>query len=95
MLESAAVPWQLQDMTPIRSSAPVALRRREFLRWGAGAVLAGSMARPWSALGAHTLEPLPPGVKISLQISTDATDEDLQFARQLGVQYVKIGRAHV
>ena len=36
------------------------------------------------------LPPLSPGIKISLQISTDASDEDLTFARQLGVQYVNI-----
>ena len=36
------------------------------------------------------LRPLSPGIKISLQISTNATDEDLQFAQQLGVEYVNI-----
>src|SRR5262249_56505217 len=30
------------------------------------------------------------GIKVSLQISTDATDEDLQFVQQLGVGYVNI-----
>jgi mannonate dehydratase len=33
---------------------------------------------------------LPPGIKVSLQISGEATDEDLQFAQQLGVKYVSI-----
>ena len=36
------------------------------------------------------LEPLSPGIKISLQIPTDFTDEDLVFAEQLGVEYVSI-----
>ena len=40
--------------------------------------------------GLTKLEPLPPGIKVSLQISSDASDEDLQFAQQLGVAYVNI-----
>jgi mannonate dehydratase len=50
----------------------------------------GATWQPWSASGAKALEPLRPGIKISLQISGDATDEDLQFAQQLGVEYVSI-----
>ena len=42
------------------------------------------------ALRAKKLEPLPPGVKVSLQIPTDAPDDDLTFARQMGVEYVNI-----
>ena len=38
----------------------------------------------------RALEPLPPGIKISLQVPTDPSDEDLQFAQQLGVGYVSI-----
>ena len=37
-------------------------------------------ARPW-----------PPGIKISVQIGSDASDEDLQFVNQLGCRYVNIG----
>src|SRR5213078_2011702 len=33
---------------------------------------------------------LAPGIKVSLQLSTDATDDDLKFAQQLGVAYVNI-----
>ena len=36
------------------------------------------------------LDPLSPGIKISLQIANAFTDEDLTFARQLGVGYVSI-----
>ena len=62
------------------------LHRRDFVRaigaatLGAGPVFAGG--RP--------LEPLSPGMKISLQIPGDFTAEDLVFARQLGVEYVTI-----
>jgi hypothetical protein len=31
------------------------------------------------------LEPLAPGIKLSLQVPADPSDEDLQFAQQLGV----------
>src|SRR4029077_8217915 len=62
------------------------LNRRDFIRaigattLGAGPVFAGG--RP--------LDPLSPGIKISLQIPGDFTAEDLVFARQLGVEYVSI-----
>ena len=55
--------------------------RREFTRVLFAAVAAvRASGRP--------LEPLTPGIKISLQIPADFTDEDLTFARQLGVGYV-------
>ena len=62
------------------------LNRRDFVRaigaatLGAGPVFAGG--RP--------LDPLSPGIKISLQIPGDFAAEDLVFARQLGVEYVSI-----
>jgi mannonate dehydratase len=37
-------------------------------------------ARPW-----------PPGIKISVQMPSDPSDEDLQFVNQLGCRYVNIG----
>jgi mannonate dehydratase len=53
--------------------------RRTFL----GAALSAAV------LGAkRPLEPLSPGIKISLQIPNQFTDDDLTFARQLGVDYV-------
>jgi len=65
------------------------LHRRAFIRLAAGATMAGAVWKPWKA-AATKLDPLSPGIKVSLQISTDATDEDLQFAQQLGVEYVNI-----
>lgn len=64
------------------------MHRRNFIK-----VAAAAAGATWPVLGAvqtRKLEPLPPGIKISLQISTNATDEDLQFAQQLGVEYVNI-----
>src|ERR1051325_2190020 len=71
-------------------SSTASMRRRDFIRLAAGAAVTYGAWKPLEALAAPKLEPLPPGIKISLQISTDATDEDLQFAQQLGVNYVNI-----
>jgi mannonate dehydratase len=59
--------------------------RRDLARLAIG----GAMA-PLAAGGAKKLPELPPGIKISLQVPTDPGDEDLQFAKQLGVEYLNI-----
>ena len=60
--------------------------RRAFAR-----ALAGGAALLNSSFAARQpLEPLAPGIKISLQIPGDFNDEDLQFAKQIGVHYVSI-----
>jgi len=64
--------------------------RREFIQLAGAAAAAGIVTEPLRAAAVKKLDPLPPGIKVSLQISTDATSEDLQFARQLGVDYVNI-----
>src|SRR5690242_7097713 len=67
------------------------LDRREFLKIASAAAAVTIVNNPFTAAGAvKKLEPLAPGIKISLQVSTNATDEDLQFAQQLGVEYVNI-----
>jgi mannonate dehydratase len=69
------------------------MRRRQFIKITGTAAATAAAASPLSLLAAQPLgklEPLPPGIKVSLQISSDATDEDLQFAQQLGVAYVNI-----
>jgi mannonate dehydratase len=55
--------------------------RRTFL----GAALGASMLN-----AKRPLEPLTPGIKISLQIPNKFTDEDLTFAKQMGIGYVSI-----
>jgi mannonate dehydratase len=37
------------------------------------------------------IEPLSPGIKITLQLQTDFTGDDLSFAKQIGVEYVTVG----
>src|SRR5262245_37589849 len=63
--------------------------RRSFMQLTAGAAAATAAATP-AARPATRLPELAPGIKISLQIPTDPSAEDLQFAQQLGVEYVSI-----
>jgi mannonate dehydratase len=73
----------------VSTSFTSGILRRDFIKLAAGAAGA-ALWSPLETLAAGRLEPLPPGVKVSLQISPEATDEDLQFAQQLGVEYVNI-----
>ncbi len=60
--------------------------RRSFI-YAALAALAAMPAR-----GAkRPLEPLSRGIKITLQLSQNLSDDDLKFAKQLGVGYVTVG----
>ncbi|MEX2260786.1 MAG: mannonate dehydratase [Bryobacteraceae bacterium] len=61
--------------------------RRGFVRAALGAT--AFSAFPASA-AKRPLDPLSPGIKISLQIPTDFNDDDLTFAKQMGVGYVSI-----
>src|SRR6476469_139729 len=61
--------------------------RREFARAAmAGVVLSGSVRAEKRAL-----EPLSPGAKVTLQLQTDFTEDDLNFAKQIGVEYITVG----
>ncbi|HSZ57075.1 MAG TPA: mannonate dehydratase [Tepidisphaeraceae bacterium] len=55
----------------------------------AGAV-AGQLELPRAASAAATLPELSPGIKISLQVPTDPNEQEFQFARQLGVEYLSV-----
>src|SRR3954468_14452343 len=81
-------------MTPQSSDANPRsnIRRRHFIALTGGAAAAAVIRRPLALekAAARQLDPLSPGIKVSLQISGDAADEDLQFAQQLGVHYVNI-----
>jgi mannonate dehydratase len=60
--------------------------RRDFAKAALGSALVAG-----SAFEKRPLEPLSPGAKITLQLPTDFNDEDLQFAKQIGVSYVTVG----
>src|SRR5262245_18863255 len=76
-------------MSQLNSPNDSQMPRRTFIKVTAGAA-AGAAWNPLESRAATKLAPLPPGIKVSLQISGNATDEDLQFAQQLGVEYVNI-----
>ncbi|MBI3208416.1 MAG: mannonate dehydratase [Candidatus Solibacter usitatus] len=59
--------------------------RRDFSRLA----LAAAAASPLTA-AKKPLVPLTPGMKLSLQIPTGAPDDDLIFAKQMGVEWVNI-----
>jgi mannonate dehydratase len=61
--------------------------RREMARAALGAAMTASV--PVRA-AKRPLDPLTPGIKITLQIPNDFNDEDLTFAKQMGVEYVTI-----
>jgi mannonate dehydratase len=64
--------------------------RRKFAQLALAGALGGAAlpARPVAA--APMLHDLPPGIKISVQLPADPSDDDLQFVQQLGVDYVTI-----
>src|SRR5215467_365673 len=71
---------------PRRSTTSAASRRQFFSALGAASLA----ARPAHA-AKRPLESLSPGIKITLQIGTKVADEDLAFAKQMGVEYVTVG----
>ncbi len=61
------------------------MERRAFVQLAAGAAAAPLAARP-----AAKLPDWGPGIKISLQVPANPADEDLTFAKQIGVEYVSM-----
>ncbi len=61
------------------------LGRREFARVGVAAAAAAGLRGT-----AAVADPAQPGIKISVQVGGNPSDEDLQFVRQLGVGYVNL-----
>ena len=59
------------------------LTRRSFAAVGAAAALAPAAA-------AAKLEPLSPGIKISMQVDEAVTDADLTWIKQMGVDYLNV-----
>ncbi len=73
---------------PLTDTSIASATRRNFVRATLGAAaLSASSAQA----AKRPLEPLSPGMKITLQIPTTFNDEDLTFAKQIGVKYVTAG----
>src|SRR2546426_1214114 len=77
------------ETLPMRHNDLHTLSRRDFGR----ALFASALAARSASGAKRALDPLAPGIKISLQIPADFTDDDLTFARQIGVEYVSIPTA--
>jgi mannonate dehydratase len=60
------------------------LTRRDAIAAG---LAAAASARPATA---KPLEPLSPGIKISMQVDEKVTDEDLTWIKQMGVEYLNV-----
>ncbi len=64
--------------------------RRKFAKLALAGALGGAA---WLSPGRQStakLHDLPPGIKIAVQLGPDPSDEDLQFVKQLGAEYVTI-----
>src|SRR6266498_2267463 len=71
-LEESKIMRALQTRTKAGQSSTSSshrMRRRKFIKLAAGAAATGAVWRPLEAKAATKLEPLPRGIKVSLQIS--------------------------
>src|SRR5690242_6890173 len=64
------------------------MERRDFGRVLMASALASGAAG--AAEKPQRNRPWPPGIKISVQMPTNVSDEDLQFVQQVGAHYVNI-----
>lgn len=71
----------------MRNTSNSSATRRGFVRATLGAAASAASS---AHAARRPLEPLSPGIKISLQIPTDFTNDDLTFAKQMGVEYVSV-----
>jgi mannonate dehydratase len=62
------------------------LGRREFAKAGAAAVAGAGLPTSFAAAAGSTGQ----GIRISVQVGGNPSDDDLQFVRQLGVDYVNL-----
>ena len=62
------------------------LARREF----ATAALAAASASAAPAAEKRRLEPLSPGIKISMQVGENVSDDDLTWVKQMGIDYLNV-----
>ena len=64
--------------------------RRRFAKLALTGGLAGAAIFADPVPGSPKMYPNAPGIKISVQVGSDPTPEDLQFVRELGAEYVNI-----
>jgi mannonate dehydratase len=75
---------------PKRQDTGFKTGRREFGRFALAGAVGGAAFLRRSGSGAPKVHPNSPGLKLSVQVPTDPSEEDLKFVKQLGVDYVNI-----
>ena len=66
------------------------MSRRRMMKLAVAGAVAANLSHPSASSAAEKLPELSPGIKISLQIAGGSGEEELQFAKQLGVEYLSV-----
>jgi len=85
-----SIPEKLKQPLGKEGEANFDPQRRKFAKLALVGALGGTALLSRARQGAAKLHDIPPGMKISVQVGSDPNDEDLQFVRQLGAEYVNI-----
>jgi mannonate dehydratase len=85
-----SIPEKLKQPLGEEGEANFDPERRKFAKLALVGVLGGTAWLSQPRRSAAKLGDIPPGIKISVQVSSDPSDEELQFVKQLGAQYVTI-----
>jgi mannonate dehydratase len=85
-----SIPEKLKEPFGEEEEANVDPERRKFAKLALVGALGGTALLGHSRQSVAELHNLPPGIKIAVQLSSDPHDEDLQFVKQLGAEYVTI-----
>src|SRR5262249_3836808 len=78
------------DIPVMMDEASHSSTRRSFVQASLGGA---ALAAVTASAAKRPLDPLSPGIKITLQIPNNFDDDDLAFAKQMGVGYVTIPTA--
>jgi mannonate dehydratase len=72
------------------NNSGISFGRRKFGQLAIASALGGTTLRYVTGGAAAKIHENSPGMKITVQVGNDPSDEDLQFVRQLGAEYVSI-----
>ena len=77
-----------EDHSSLSPHSANELTRRRLMKLAVAGAVAANLHAPAVSHAAEKLPELSPGIKISLQVQSNPGEEELQFARQLGVEYL-------
>jgi len=86
-MNAAKKPGQVLDSA---NNSGFSFGRRRFGQLAIASALGGTTLWSGAGRGAAKIHENTPGLKITVQVGSDPSDEDLQFVNQLGAQYVSI-----